>query len=289
MFVSGAKPRLRRANYLALPAAIAFFISAMPASHAQVASSQAESSNDFSSSSQALVASNDDAASSLATAADPASNPAPSPAASLGAGQPGPSYGYGKSKWANRLAFEGGGGFNAPVGNDKPFITWGANVTAGGGLKFGRHLSALIEYQFIDNKLPGSLIADAGAQGGHAHIWSFTADPVIDLFPAHKNDVYVTGGGGFYRKVTSFTDPETVVDCYYFCVTGTENVVVSHFSSNQGGANFGVGFTRRLGGPDENLKAFAEVRYLWIDTPRIGVENGLGTTGLLPVSFGVRW
>jgi hypothetical protein len=151
----------------------------------------------------------------------------------------------------------------------------------------------MIEYQFLDNKLPGGLIADAGAQGGHAHIWSLTLDPVIDLFPKRKNSVYVTGGGGFYRKVTSFTDPEEVEECYYFCETGTENVVVSHFSSNQGGANIGIGFTHTLGdsstGGDNRLKVYAEARYLWINTPGFNTPDGLGTTELIPVTVGVRW
>ena len=41
----------------------------------------------------------------------------------------------------------------------------------------------MIEYQFITDKLPGALIAQTGADGGHAHIWSFTMAPVIDLTP----------------------------------------------------------------------------------------------------------
>ncbi len=113
-----------------------------------------------------------------------------------------------KHNLSNNIAFEAGGGFNGPIGNDGPFITWGGNFTVGGGLHFSKRFSLLAEYQFLDNKLPGSLIADAGAQGGHSHIWSLTLDPVIDLFPSRTNSAYVTGGGGFYRKVTSFTDPE---------------------------------------------------------------------------------
>lgn len=210
------------------------------------------------------------------------------PSTAAGAEQSRGSYGYHDKGIASRLTFEGGGGFNAPIGNDQPFITWGGNFTVGGGLRFDRHFSLLAEYQFMDNKLPGSLIADAGAQGGHAHIWSLTLDPVIDLFPARRNDVYFTGGGGFYRKVTSFTDPVQVEECYYFCYVGTENVVVSHFSSNQGGANIGIGFTHKLGS-DDRMKAFAEARYLWIDTPPVGEQDGLGKTELLPVTFGIRW
>jgi hypothetical protein len=200
------------------------------------------------------------------------------------------SYGYGAGghHLTDHLTFEAGGGANAPIGNDAQVITWGGNFTVGGGYRFQKHVSVLAEYQFVDDKLPGGLIADAGAQGGHAHIWSLTLDPVVDLFPDKVNDVYFTGGGGFYRKVTSFTDPEEVEECYYFCVVGDENIVISHFSSNQGGLNFGFGITHKLS-RDSNLRAFAEARYLWINTPGIDQQNGLGTTGLLPVTLGIRF
>jgi hypothetical protein len=205
----------------------------------------------------------------------------------------------------SHLAFEAGAGFNGPIGNDTgtttidgatygPFITWGGNFTAGGGLHFSKRFSALIEYQFIDDKLPGALIyqlSQGNATGGNAHIWSFTLDPVIDLFPKHSNSVYVTGGGGFYRKVTSLTVPEEVEECYYYCGIGVENGLYGHISSNQGGANVGVGFSHRLGGVygDGQAKLFAEARYLFIDSPPITASNGLGTTELIPVTFGVRW
>ena len=87
----------------------------------------------------------------------------------------------------------------------------------------------LAEYQFIGEKLPGGLIAEAGTQGCHAHIWSFTLDPVIDLFPERANSLYLTGGGWFYRKVAIFTEPGEY-----------QNYAVGHFSSNQGGASFGI-------------------------------------------------
>ena len=207
------------------------------------------------------------------------------------AGQYGGGSGGGRGRFSH-IAFEAGGGFNTPVGNDGPVLTWGGNFTVGGGLHFSKRFALLAEYQFIDDKLPGTLIADAGAQGGHAHIWSLTLDPVIDLFPTRTNSAYLTGGGGFYRKVTSFTDPEEVYVCYYFCGIGVENVVVSHFSSNQGGVNFGMGFTHRLGGTygDGNAKLFAEVRYVFINTPSAtSTSYGLGTTEVLPVTVGLRW
>lgn len=204
--------------------------------------------------------------------------------------------------WFSHLAFETGGGFNAPTSGSTPYITWGGNFTAGVGYRFTPRLSLMAEYQIIDDKLPGGLIAETRANGGNAHIWSFTLDPVLDLFPGRTNDFYVTGGGGFYRKMTNFTDPALVDYCdyyYYYCGPGVANVVVGHFSSNQGGWNIGAGYTHKIAGTYDNgrMKLYAEARYLDVLNPAvIGITpNGLGTTTvgadtkLVPVTFGVRW
>ena len=159
----------------------------------------------------------------------------------------------------------------------------------GGGLHLNKYLSLLAEYQFIDDKLPGHFISEVGTDGGNAHIWSFTLAPVVDLFPKKTNSIYVTGGGGFYRKVTNFTEPEYVEYCDYWCEIYSQNQTVYHFSSNQGGMNLGFGLTHRLGGADSKMKLFAEARYLFLDTPGIHETTGTGTTGLIPVTFGVRW
>jgi hypothetical protein len=275
MFIPRRLPLLRHAYFYALPLACAFTIAA-----AQPVLAQTQTDNDFASSTQALVADSDGVASPAA----------PSPAAGVGAQDS--SYGYHDKSITSHLTFEGGGGANAPIGNDLQFITWGGNFTVGGGYRFSKRLSALLEYQFLDNKIPGALAADAGAEGGHVHIWSITADPVFDLLPDKKNSVYVTGGGGFYRKVTSFTDAEEVEECYYFCITGEENVVVGHFSSNQGGANIGIGITHKLGSADmgdSKMKLYAEARYLWLDTPKYVQGTEVGGTELIPVTIGIRW
>ncbi len=223
---------------------------------------------------------------------------APKPAAS-GAGQEAGHGGW-KRGLANGYALEFGGGFDAPT--NKSYITWGGQFTAGAGYNFSKRFALLAEYQFIDDKLPGALIAETGANGGYAHIWSLTLDPVVSLFPKSSNDVYVTGGGGFYRKVTSFTDPEQTEYCDYYygyCGIGTVNAVVGHFSSNQGGFNIGGGYQHRMGGmyQDSKMKFFVEARYLDVLTPAVNgvTPSGLGVTTvaadtkLIPVSVGVRW
>lgn len=195
------------------------------------------------------------------------------------------------------LAFEVGGGFNAPT--DKNYITWGGNFTVGGGVNFNKRFAMLAEYQFIDDKLPGKLIAQTGANGGNAHIWGLTLAPVVSLFPDSSNDIYLTGGGGFYRKVTNFTNPALAQYCnYFYCGVVTVNQVVGHFSSNQGGWNIGGGYQHRMGGMfnDSRMKLFVEARYLKVLTPAYSNQpNGLGTTTvaanttLVPITLGVRW
>ena len=243
---------------------------------------------------QAFASSPDSPA--IADAALPAA-PAPSGAA---AGQNNAGNAN-NSGFKSHLTFLGGFGANPPAGsNQKQYITWGWNLTIGAGYQFTQRLSTNLEYQFIRDKLPGRLIAESGAQGGDAHIWSLTVDPVFDLVPKATNDVYVVGGGGFYRKVTNFTDPEPSQFCsYFYCGVGYVNQTVGHFSSNQGGWSVGGGYIHRMGGMygDSRMKLFAEVRYLDVLSPAVVhlTPNGLGATSvaadtkLIPITLGVRW
>ena len=199
----------------------------------------------------------------------------------------------------SRLAFEVSGGFNGPTSNTSNFLTWGGQFTVGGGLRFRHGLSVLVDYQFMDDKLPGKLIAETGATGGNAHIWSFTINPEYDFFPKRATSVYATGGGGFYRKVTNFTNLQPTQYCsYFYCGIGYAPQTVGHFSSNQGGWNVGAGVSHRFGGMYGvgHTAIFAEVRYMDVLTPGFNRSpNGLGVvsvgagTTVIPVNFGIRF
>lgn len=200
-------------------------------------------------------------------------------------------YPYYNSRWSH-FAFEAGAGFTAPVGNDvrDGFDGWGYNVTFGGGWNFSKNIGALLEYQFNRNTIPQATLAKNGIPSGNINTWSLTLDPIIYLPMTPTMGAYVTGGGGFYRKVTNFSAPQAVEQCYYFCYYGYANETIGHFSSNQGGLNIGLGGYWKAFGPDSNAKLYAEARYVWVDSPPpTRTQQGEGTEELIPVTFGIRF
>jgi hypothetical protein len=208
--------------------------------------------------------------------------PAPSPTPQYGGGQYG-NQPVNKSRWS-RLAVEAGGGFTAPLGNSSGDLTYGWNFRGGLGWDFTKRFAMLGEYEFNRNKIPAAILQQVGEPGGNVHTWSLTLDPVWKYKTGGNWGGYVTGGGGFYRQLTSFTEPVLAQGVYcnfFYCypVYYTTNVVVSHYSSNQGGLNIGTGFTF---GNWNQAKFYAEARYEWLDTPG-------HSTQLVPVTFGIRW
>ncbi len=191
----------------------------------------------------------------------------------------------------SRIAFEIGGGMVAPVGNTTHgYETYGWNFTVGAGLNFNRRFGILGEYMYKRNKIPGATLAQVGTSGGYISDWSFTVDPIIYQPFTQTLGAYVTGGGGFYHKTTAFTQLQPQTYCYFFCYSYYAPVVVSSFSSNQGGLNFGLGFYWKAFGPDSNAKLFIESRYIWIDSPAPSpTQNGEGTEGLVPLTIGLRF
>ncbi len=194
---------------------------------------------------------------------------------------------YGQQPYHSRfshLAVEGGGGFTAPLGNSTSELTYGWNFRGGLGWNFSKKIAVLGEYEFDRTGIPTTILNEVGEPGGNVHMWSLTLDPVWNYKTSGRWGGYVTGGGGFYRRLTSFTEPveaQGVYCSYFYCYPYyyTTNAVVSHYSSNQGGLNIGTGFTF---GAWEHAKFYTEARYEWLDTPG-------RTTQIIPVTFGLRW
>jgi hypothetical protein len=193
---------------------------------------------------------------------------------------------------SDHLAIEAGAGFNVASGNTSTWQAVGYTINLGGGWMFNDRIGVLAEYGFNHANIPQNTLTNIGEPNGNVHVWSLTLDPIIYYKTSGRIGGYVTGGGGFYRKLTSFTEPVYAGDyCSYFygCYPVYQNVTLSHFSSNQGGLNIGTGVTFKPNA-DGKAKFYAEARYVWVDSPTSSASGiGTGTVSMFPVTFGFRW
>lgn len=301
-----ARPRPLSRRMMAVTSALALAFSLCAAAQTTPASKISADAESYSSSTAYTVSLMNDALLGAAPAA-PVANGSPQYG---GHNSNYPSYNN-NGTWSH-IAFDAGAGFTAPIGNDTSFSQadinngilspaegWGYNINAGAGWNFSKSLGVLLEYQFNREKMDNGYLtafnatgsgSSSGGLGGNINTWSLTLDPVFYLPYNAGSGFFLTAGGGFYRKVTNFTTPVCGFDYYYgyYC----QNSTAYHFSSNQGGFNGGVGWYHKIFGPDSNGKFYAEVRYVWVDSPKADQANyyqGEGTEGLIPVTFGIRY
>ncbi len=284
-------------------------VAAKPAINLQLPASELNAANIFSSSSS----SNDQ---DVATAT-------PGPLAGLNAMQYGGGRRYGRPRYrggnttadgTSKYTFVIGGGFTKPVNGSERFLDTSWSVKGGAGRNFNKHIGVLIEYNYdnfglttLNNQI--GLLNSVGYtddQGnpydfsqldGNAHAWSITINPIIHLIQGEKMGMYITGGGGFYRKLTNFTLPQEVTGCdpyYGYCSSFIVNQTAFHYSNNAGGANGGVGFDYKLS-RFSGERLFAEARYTWIDNSQSqNSARGLypannARTIYVPVTVGLRF
>jgi hypothetical protein len=205
------------------------------------------------------------------------------PAMSSGGGQYQSGYhSQPSSDWMKHLTWEAGAGFTQPLASAGGTATTAWQITVGGGYNFVPKFGILAEYSFNRFGLTQQVIDEAGTDSGNTHLWSTTLEPIFRYKNSGKLGGYIIGGGGFYRALTSFTNNTYGIYCTpFYCYPVSGSYVVSHFSSNQGGANLGFGFTFKTD-PSNRFAIYTEARYLWLDTPGHYSQ-------FIPVSFGARF
>ena len=241
--------------------------------------------------------------------------------------QPPPRRRYGRrtnysDRWhhadgSNKYTFAAGGAFSLPTGSSGKELDLSWKFQVAGGYNFNKKFAILFQYDYDKFGLTGGnldrqylrytalgLTDDTGAPisfaglDGNAHMWSLTLNPMYTYYQGDALGAYVIGGGGFYRKVTNFTLPQTGVYCDFFgfCYQFTQNQTFDHYSNNAGGVNGGIGFTYRLS-RFASQKLYAEARYVWVDNqPSANSSNpdalypeNNKRTGYFPITVGLRW
>ncbi|QNI36497.1 outer membrane beta-barrel protein [Edaphobacter albus] len=243
----------------------------------------------------------------------------------FGEDQPPPRRTYGRrtnysDRWhnpdgSNKYTFNAGAGFTLPTGSAGKELGTSWKFQVGAGYNFSKKFAVLLQYDYdklgltsgninrqyarytnlnlVDSN--GNPISLAGLDG-NAHMWSFTLNPMYTFYQGDSVGAYVIGGGGFYRKITNWTLPQTGVFCDFFgfCYQFTQNQTFDHYSNNAGGVNGGIGFTYRFS-RFASEKLYAEARYVWVDNqPSSNSVNSYypennKRTGYFPITVGIRW
>src|SRR5215469_14240674 len=107
----------------------------------------------------------------------------------------------------SHFTFGAGAGFTTPVGGTGRFLDTGWNVRASGGVNFNHWLGVNLNAGYDSMGINSATLSNIGVPGGTLSAFSLTLDPVVHLGHMLPVDVYVTGGGGYFRQEQTFTQP----------------------------------------------------------------------------------
>jgi len=227
-----------------------------------------------------------------------------------------------------KYEFLAGAGAALPLGNTHVYETPNWGFQAGGVRNFNRNFGVILQFDYdhfglqaatINNQTyiyntrlsstPAQVAAGTcGVTGldGNNHVWSFTLNPTFTLATQGLWNAYAVLGGGFYHKVTNFTQPTTQEECsIYGCGYFSVNSNIDHYTSNAAGVNSGFGVTRKLT-TFSNVRVYLEARYVFlfnqqrngitaanVSTPPANATNfyppNSHRTTYIPIKLGVRF
>ena len=254
----------------------------------------------------------------------------------LASSQPPPRRRYGRPNYSSgntnkdgseKYTFMAGIGLTLPAGNTHKYETPSYGFQFGGGRNFNKYTGLLLQFDYDHFGLQGATIANqtylydtgcttlqlqngvCGVSGldGNNHVWSFTLNPTFTLPTKGSFGAYAVVGGGFYHKVTNFTEPSVEEYCYYYCEEYEANANIDHYTSNAIGVNGGFGLTYKFS-KFSNERLYMEARYVYLaNQQRYGVTAADSTTTIenytgynyypqnsnrttyIPVKFGIRF
>jgi hypothetical protein len=194
---------------------------------------------------------------------------------------------------STRYSIEFGAGPSFATGATANYVTNGGVVAAAFGLNLNRRVALQARGEYDQFGVPGRVLAAYGQPDGRVQIASATLNTILRYHVGSHMQAYVTGGGGYYRRVTRFVTPSNSTVCIGgSCLTGG-GVTNGFFVNNTAGGNGGFGFEWK---PSfySNQKIFAEVRYNFLlqqDPTAAGsvyIQNSRNAQ-YVPVLVGLRW
>jgi hypothetical protein len=196
--------------------------------------------------------------------------------------------GQNESRWTANVGGGIGGGYTPLVGGISQKLNNGWHLRGGAGYKFTSHFSTTLQASYHGLGVSRAVLNEAKVPNGNAHLWSFTADPKIELRPYHGVDTYLIGAVGYYRRVVQFTrptlQPVIIFDPFFGFFQGfiPADKVLGTIARGGIGGGAGAGFEFGVGPRGGNTKLFTEARYEYGAT-------GAMPTRMVPVTLGIRW
>ncbi len=182
---------------------------------------------------------------------------------------------------SSHFAFHIGAGFTLGVGRTGTFPDTGWNTSLGFGYNFNSYVGAMINVNDSTLGINSTTLSTIGVPGGNINMLTATLDPVIHLTPRSHFDLYVTGGGGMFRRYQDFSAPtvDAVYGFNHFFGFYPATEILSSYSVIKPGVDVGVGVAL---GTKWHGKFYAEAKY-------DHMYNGFQRTDFVPVTFGFRW
>lgn len=185
-----------------------------------------------------------------------------------------------------RINVEVGGGVQLPFNGAQNSQNVGGMVAAAVGYNFSRFFTLQARGEYDRAGVPSSVLVAQKQSDGRVELASGTVNMILRYAVVGRFGAYITGGGGYYRRVTKFMQSTA---------SGTQNLstVTAEYSMDTVGAAFGMGVEwrawRRTG-----MKIFAEARYNYVEgQEQTGSAStyqwNSRTTEYAPALIGVRW
>ena len=114
-------------------------------------------------------------------------------------------------------------------------------------MNFSHWVGFMVDANYNQMGINSATLSGIGFPGGNTNVFSATLDPIIHLTPRSHFDLYVIGGGGYYRREIEFTAPTIVGFTGYnpffgfYSAAVPTNAVVSSYSVNKPGVDIGAG------------------------------------------------
>ncbi len=217
-----------------------------------------------------------------------------------------------------------GVGLTIPTGVTHKYDTTSWSFQVGAGRNFNKNFGLDVQFDWDNFGLQGSTLNQqayiedpSGTYGllgdtdGYSHVWSITLDPIYNIKSGDTWGAYVTAGGGFYHKITTFTTPQPFYEDYFGEIIEVEaNAPFDSYTSNAPGVNAGFGITYKFS-RFSNERLYAEARYVQtFNTYKPGVNGSnynnyassgydyptynlypanSDRSGYIPIKFGIRF